>query len=171
MNENGRKFSDLYKSRLSSTFGYNLAMMLQVAFDTYDFRYRKSEGKEQLFDELRRKWVRLTPEEWVRQNWVRYLTTTCNYPSALIGIEKTIRVGELEKRFDLLVYNKDHHPWILIECKSPDVELNTNVIDQILHYHQRLPACYLMISNGQHSYLWKKEGGQLTEQTKLPVWG
>jgi len=144
--------------------------MLQVAFDTYDFRFRKSEGKEQLFDELRMKWVRLTPEEWVRQNWVRYLTTTCHYPSALIGIEKTIIVGELEKRFDLLVYNKEHLPWILIECKSPDVILDTKVIDQLLHYHQRLPAQFLMITNGLYSYLWKKEDGHLVEQKNLPDW-
>ena len=160
----------MYKSWLSSTFGYYLVKMLQVVFDKYDFRYRHSTGKEQLFDELRRKWVRLTPEEWVRQNWIRYLTTTCNYPSALIGIEKMIRVGELEKRFDLLVYDKEHQPWILIECKSPEVELTTKVIDQLLHYHQRLPAHYLMISNGRFSYLWKKADGQLHEQTALPDW-
>ena len=144
--------------------------MLQIAFDTYDFRYRKSEAKEQLFDELRKKWVRLTPEEWVRQNWVRYFIIHCNYPPALIGIEKTIRVGELEKRFDLLVYNKEHQPWILIECKSPDVILDTKVIDQLLHYHQRLPAQFLMITNGLYSYLWKKEDGNLVEQKNLPDW-
>lgn len=144
--------------------------MLQVAFDTYDFRYRKSEAKEQLFDELRKKWVRLTPEEWVRQNWVHYLIATCNYPSALIGIEKTIIVGGLEKRFDLLVYNKEHLPWILIECKSPYVILDTKVIDQLLHYHQRLPAQFLMITNGNYSYLWKKEDGHLVEQKNLPDW-
>jgi hypothetical protein len=144
--------------------------MLQVVFDKYDFRYRKSEGKEQLFDDLRKKWVRLTPEEWVRQNWIRYLMTMCNYPSALIGIEKKVMLGELEKRFDLLVYDQSHQPWILIECKSPDVALDTKVIDQLLHYHQRLPAAFLMITNGLFSYLWKKEEGRLVEQKTLPVW-
>ena len=137
----------MQKSRLSSTFGYYLIKMLQVLFDKYDFRYRKSEGKEQIFDELRRKWVRLTPEEWVRQNWVRFLTTTCNYPSVLIGIEKTIMVGELEKRFDLLVYDKTHTPWMLIECKASTVTLSESTAEQLLRYHRIIQAAYLIITN------------------------
>ncbi len=144
--------------------------MIKIVFGQYDFRYRKEKGKEQIFDDLRKKWVRLTPEEWVRQNWIHYLMIQCKYPSALIGIEKMIRVGDLEKRFDLLVYDKSHQPWILIECKSPDVLLDTTVIDQLLHYHQRLPAPFLMITNGLYSYLWKKEEGRLVEQKTLPVW-
>jgi hypothetical protein len=145
--------------------------MIKIVFDTYDFRYKKAEGKEQVFDELRRKWVRLTPEEWVRQNWVKYLLEHCGYPSSLIGIEKTLRLGELEKRFDLLVYNQAHEPWLLMECKAQDVELGSSVLDQILNYHQKIPATYLMITNGQYSYLWKKENGNLVIQDQMPEWG
>jgi hypothetical protein len=145
--------------------------MIKIAFGQYDFRYRKENGKEQIFDDLRKKWVRLTPEEWVRQNWVKYILEHCRYPSSLIGIEKTLRLGELEKRFDLLVYDQSHQPWLLMECKAQDVELSTSVLDQVLNYHQQIPATYLMITNGQLSYLWKKENGNLVTQDQMPEWG
>ncbi len=144
--------------------------MLQIVFDTYDFRYRMLDGKKQIFDILRRKWIQITPEEWVRQNWIRYLVQTCAYPIALIGVEKKIMVGDLEKRFDLLVYNKQHEPWFLIECKAPEVALTTAVLDQLLRYHQRLPATYLMMTNGSSNFLWKKVEKRLDEQFSMPVW-
>lgn len=163
--------ADLFERIALTYIRLFFSFMLQLVFDAYPFRHRENSGKKEIFDSLRKKWVRLTPEEWVRQNWVQWMVQTMGYPPEMIGVEKQIQLGELNKRFDLLVYNQRHQPWLLIECKSMDVSLNKEVLDQLLRYHLELPAHYLLISNGTHSYLWKKEPGGLKEMDQMPAWG
>ena len=92
--------------------------MVAIEFPEASFRMRREAGRDMIFDSLRRRWVKLTPEEWVRQNIINYLVQEKKYPAALIAVEKSLRLGELLKRFDLLVYNSNQQPWMLIECKS-----------------------------------------------------
>jgi hypothetical protein len=130
--------------------------MIKTQFPPPVFQIRNREGKEQIFDALRRRWVRLTPEEWVRQNMVQLLTEALQYPAALIGVEKEISVAAQKKRFDLLVFNRLHQPWMLIECKAMDVDLTAHTLEQVLRYHAAVPVEYLIITNGSFTYGWKK---------------
>ena len=131
----------------------------------------KTEGeKEYIFDNLRKKWLLLTPEEWVRQNFVQYLVQVKKYPSTLIALEKMLVLGELKKRFDILVYAPTHRPWMMIECKAPSVELNETVLHQLLRYNISIPAGYLIITNGEFTYGWKKENNALQLMEELPEW-
>ena len=121
--------------------------MILVDFPAYDFKIQSIGGKEQIFDPCRKKWVALTPEEWVRQNLLQYLIQVCKYPTELIAIEKTIQLGTLNKRFDILVY-RGTTPWMIIECKEANTLLNEKTILQLLQYQQVLDATYLIASNG-----------------------
>jgi hypothetical protein len=144
--------------------------MLAINYPEPDFRIKKDNGKEFLFDLLRKKWLLITPEEWVRQNFVQYLVRVMNYPSSLIALEKEIWLGELKKRFDILVYNKDHQPWMIVECKGTDIKLNDETLQQALRYNISVPAEFLVITNGHYSFGWHKEGGRLHSINELPVW-
>ena len=106
--------------------------------------------KDQIFDPLRKKWVALTPEEWVRQNILQYLVQVCNYPSTLIAIEKTIFLGELKKRFDILIYKQDK-PWMIIECKEANTSISDKTISQLYQYQQVINADFLFASNGHET--------------------
>jgi hypothetical protein len=142
--------------------------MVKVEFPAPNFKINEEEGKEFIFDELRKQWVRLTPEEWVRQNFIQYLIQTKKYPSALIGIEKEIKLGELKKRFDLLVFDKNHQPWMMIECKAMEVKLNDDVLQQVLRYNQSIPVQYLAITNGSYTYCYEKITTSLVSLDRLP---
>ena len=121
--------------------------MILVDFHAYDFKIQSIGGKDQIFDPCRKKWVVLTPEEWVRQNMLQYLIQVCKYPIELIAIEKTIQLGSLNKRFDILVY-QETTPWMIIECKEAKTTLNDKTILQLLQYQQVLDARFLIASNG-----------------------
>jgi len=143
--------------------------MLFIQYPEPALRIKKEEGRELLFDRLRKKWVLLTPEEWVRQNFISYLTASKGYPLSLIAVEKEFRLGELKKRFDILVYNNRHEPWMMVECKAMDIELNDAVLEQLLRYHITLPVKYLVITNGKQSFGFRKVNGQLLEMDELPA--
>tara|TARA_B100001057_G_scaffold278238_1_gene278508 strand:- start:172 stop:612 length:441 start_codon:yes stop_codon:yes gene_type:complete len=112
-------------------------------------------SKEYLFDELRKKWVKKTPEEIVRQNCWKFLHYEKKYPKSLMVIEKKIIVNGLNKRFDLLIYNEMGNPEIIVECKAPNIKINDKVLSQILNYQHHLNASFLLISNGIESYFIK----------------
>ncbi len=145
--------------------------MLVIHYPDPEFRTEERSGRRFIFDGLRRKWLLLTPEEWVRQNFVQYLVRVKHYPAAFIAQEKMITVGELKKRFDILVYDRQHRPWMMIECKAPDIGLDESVLQQVLRYHLSVPAAMLVITNGSLNYGWKKEGQQLALMQELPDWG
>ncbi|MEI8142601.1 MAG: type I restriction enzyme HsdR N-terminal domain-containing protein [Chitinophagia bacterium] len=124
--------------------------MILVDFPSYDFKVQSIKGKDQIFDPCRKKWVTLTPEEWVRQNVLQYLIQICKYPIELIAIEKKIQLGSLAKRFDILVH-RGITPWMIIECKEANTPLNEKTILQLLQYQQALDATYLIASNGKET--------------------
>ena len=127
-----------------------------INFPEPGFRIKKEEGREYIFDALRKKWVALTPEEWVRQNFVQYLLQVKNYPSSLIALEKEIKLGELKKRFDILVYDNNHQPWMMIECKAVQVNLDEKVLEQVLRYNVSVPVAFIVITNGEKTYAWQR---------------
>ena len=121
----------------------------------YTFETKVINSKEYLFDELRKKWLRLTPEEIIRQNCWKYLHFEKKYPKSLMIVEKQITINKLKKRFDLLIYNNHGQPEMIIECKAPSVKINEKVLNQILNYQYKMKAKYLLVSNGLESYCLK----------------
>ena len=144
--------------------------MIHVRYPAPSFKIKNEQERQYIFDALRKTWLLLTEEEWVRQNFVNYLITELHYPAALIAVEKEINLNELKKRFDVLVYNKDHQPWMLIECKAPQVVLSEEVLQQALRYNISVPVEYIVITNGNATVGWKKEGGELKLLKVLPEW-
>ncbi len=141
--------------------------MIKISYPSYPFKIETREDKEYIFDPLRKKWVRLTPEEWVRQNFLQYLIQVMQYPAALIAIEKEIQIGELKKRFDILVY-KDDRPWLLIECKEMNVPISESVMQQLLRYQITVQADYLIVTNGNETRGIGKENDQITTLNAIP---
>ena len=109
-----------------------------------------------------------SPEEWVRQNFLQYLILIKNYPAALIAVEKLIKLGDLKKRFDIVLYDNNHHPWMIVECKEMSVALDTKVLDQVLRYNVTLQVPYLVITNGSYCYAFEIADGQMKAIDDLP---
>jgi len=141
--------------------------MIKISYPSYPFKIETREEKEYIFDHLRKKWIRLTPEEWVRQNFLQYLLQVMHYPASLIAIEKEIQIGELKKRFDILVYKNDY-PWLLIECKEMNVPINESVMQQLLRYQTIVQADYLIVTNGNETRGIGKENNQFTTLNTIP---
>lgn len=122
--------------------------MQQLNLPTYPFKIKSSENKYFIFDIVRKKYVVLTPEEWVRQHTVHYLISAKNYPISLIAIEKKVTVNKLTKRTDILVFNNQGNPHIIVECKAPSIKISQDSFDQIARYNLKLAADYLIVTNG-----------------------
>jgi hypothetical protein len=134
---------------------------------TYSFRIRDKEGKKIIFDSLRRRWVALTPEEWVRQNFIRYLTEEKHYPAALVSVERSLRLNQQNFRADAVIFTKSGEPFIIIECKAPEVKISRQVFDQIAPYNIELQVKYLIVTNGMSHYCCIIDKGKLS-YTFLP---
>ena len=134
--------------------------MIVIDFPPPAFRIKNQDNREFIFDPLRKRWLLLTPEEWVRQNFIQYLVQVKHYPASLIAQEKEIVLGELKKRFDILIYDRHHKPWMMVECKEMNVKLDNAVLQQVLRYNISVPVEYIIITNGSATYGWqKKESG------------
>ncbi|HOU31571.1 MAG TPA: type I restriction enzyme HsdR N-terminal domain-containing protein [Bacteroidales bacterium] len=121
----------------------------------YSFKITGVPGEEKIFDDIRRRYVRLTPEEWVRQNFIKYLIGEGGYPAGLIGVEVTFTMNRLRKRADILVHNREGRPVMIVECKSYDVVLDESVFDQIVTYNMRFRVPYMVVTNGMINYACK----------------
>ena len=127
--------------------------MHALNFPRYSFRFKNSENKIAVFDVLRKKFVLQTSEEWVRQHVVQYLLTEKKMPKSLLNVEKQLKVNQMLKRYDLLVYNPDGSIHLVVECKAASVPITQETFDQIARYNLALKAKYLMVTNGlQHFY-------------------
>ena len=127
-------------------------MMAQLNLPPYEIRVKEEQGRRTIFDFLRRRYVALTPEGWVRQHFVHYLVEHKGYPKGLLVNEKELRVGEKKLRCDTLLYNKALAPQMIVEYKAPDIELTQRVFDQITVYNLLLHVDYLIVSNGLQHY-------------------
>jgi len=142
--------------------------MIKIDFPQEQPRLRQERGVKQIFAVIRKKWLVLTPEEWVRQNILQFLVLIKNYPPSLVAVEKEIKLGELKKRCDIVVYNRQSQPWMIIECKEMNVTLSQKTMEQILRYHITLPAKYLVITNGSYCFGFQKKESQFVEINDFP---
>jgi hypothetical protein len=125
----------------------------KLNFPTYQFRFKNSENITFIFDIVRKKFVVLTPEEWVRQHVIHFLTTDLNYPKSHLAVEKQLNLNQTIKRTDVLVQNPNGEIIILIECKAPQIKISQETFDQIARYNMVFNAKYLYVCNGfQHTF-------------------
>ena len=122
--------------------------MLNLSFPNYEFRLKEINQKRFIFDEIRKKYIELTPEEWVRQNCIKFLINEKQFKKNLISIEKKIQLNNTTKRFDILVHDTNGECSLLVECKAPNIKINQESFDQILRYNQVVNAKFLMVTNG-----------------------
>lgn len=144
--------------------------MIAITFPPPDFKIVKEGNKELIFDRLRKRYIILTPEEWVRQNFINYLVKVLSYPSSLIGIEKEIYIGEVKKRFDIVVFSREMLPWMLIECKEMNVPLTEKTLQQVVQYNMVLPSTYLVITNGSHTFCGTQSNSNWEFLRALPAY-
>ncbi len=124
-------------------------MLQQLNLPDYVPRTREgSAGKTEIFDPIRRKFVRLTPEEQVRQHFLNFMVTRLGFPASLIVVEAELNYNQMKKRFDILAYRSDGSPGLVIECKAPQVEITQSVFDQVAMYNMTLVVSYLLVTNG-----------------------
>ncbi|MBE7685294.1 type I restriction enzyme HsdR N-terminal domain-containing protein [Tenacibaculum piscium] len=129
--------------------------MQKLNLPTYKFRLKSNDNKTFIFDNLRKKYLVLTPEEWVRQHFVRFLMEEKKYPASLIAIEKQLVLNTLQKRTDIVIFSSDGTPNIIVECKAPKIKIAQDTFDQIARYNLKLKANFLVVTNGLSHYFCK----------------
>jgi hypothetical protein len=126
------------------------------------------DGKRNIFDVLRKKFVALTPEEFVRQHVIQYLIEECNYPKNFMQSEVSLVINGLKKRADLIVFDRDFKPFMLAECKAPSEEINFKVLEQLLRYNQTMNVAYGLLSNGKETHCAAFQDGQIKALEAVP---
>ncbi len=144
-------------------------ILISVQYPSPDFNITTSGGKQLIWDPIRKKRIVLTPEEWVRQNFIQYLIQVKKYPSSLLSVEKQIKIGELSKRYDIVVYQASK-PWMIVECKEGKVQLNEKTLRQILNYNMTLKVPYLVLTNGAQTFGIHRTDTHWTFLNNLPNW-
>ena len=128
--------------------------MIQLNLPAITPKLKKDQGKVWIFDIIRKKFVVLTPEEWVRQHFVHHLIPNHQYPKSLFRIEGSLAYNQMQKRSDILIRNREGKPWMLVECKSASVKLTQKAFNQIAVYNMTVGATYLAVTNGMVHYCW-----------------
>jgi hypothetical protein len=138
--------------------------MQVLQFPVFEYKIKVEQNQHFIWEVVRKKWLLLTPEEWVRQHLIHYLNKYKAYPLSLMHIEKQIQLNSTKKRFDFLAYNNQLNPILLVECKAPDVKLDQLVLDQVLRYNLEVKAEYIMITNGIRHYCFQYQAANKTFQ-------
>jgi len=131
--------------------------MIPLNLPEFEFNYKEKNKKKYIFDEIRRKYLLLTPEEWVRQNFVKYLINYKHFSAPLFVLEKKVNFNSADVRSDIIVYNKNGKIVLLVECKSPDVAITQKTFDQAAGYNLKLHADFLIVTNGITHYCFKPD--------------
>jgi hypothetical protein len=142
--------------------------MVPIKFPPYQPKIKKENNGDFIFDEVRRRWVKLTPEEWVRQHFLQYLVQVKQYPASLLTVEREIKLGELKKRVDIILFSPAGRPLLLVECKEMDTQLTEKVLQQALRYNISLQVPFMVITNGSYTVAFSNRDGALHELNELP---
>jgi len=129
--------------------------MLQLNLPAYSYKLKQSAEQTQIFDLIRRKYVALTPEEWVRQHFINYLVTHLHYPKGLISVERGVTYNTLAKRTDICVYDINRQPLLLVECKATEIAITAEVVKQVTLYNKTLAARLVVLTNGINHFCWQ----------------
>jgi len=144
----------------------------EINFPAYEHKLKKEKDTDYIWDPIRKSWIQLNPEEWVRQNLVRYLIDDLSYPSGLMQVECKIKVGAIYKRFDLVVMDASLQPWLICECKAPSVQITQPVLEQAAIYNSTLKCKYLTVTNGLKHYCYEIDfkSGSIQSLPSFPVY-
>ena len=145
-------------------------MSIHIQYTTPAFKLQDKDGLRYIFDAFRRKYVQLTPEEWVRQNLLQALVQSYQYPAGLMAVEKELKIATLKKRYDAVVFDRERQPWMLIECKAPHIVLNQSTLLQTLNYYRQLQCPYVLISNGQETHIAAITSGSFSWLERVPAY-
>lgn len=140
---------------------------MKIEYPVQNFKFKDEANSKLIFDEVRKRWVLFTPEEWVRQNFLQYLITVKAYPQSLIAVERGIKLNGLQKRCDIIIYKNDK-PFMVVECKEMNEPLDKNVLMQVLRYNMQLQVPYIIITNGTNNYGWRIEDDEAIEISEIP---
>lgn len=143
--------------------------MKMLNLPPFAFKMREKEGKHQIYDVIRKKYVVVTPEEWVRQHFLHFLINYKGVSKNLVRIENGVKYLNQTNRSDVQVYDNNGNIWLLVECKAPEIRLNNTTIDQILTYQRTIKAPYLAITNGMEHYFFEVcKNGKLNNIEDIP---
>jgi hypothetical protein len=143
--------------------------MFKLNLPDFNFTLRKEEGKVWIFDMIRKKYIVLTPEEWVRQHFIHYLINHLNYPKSLFRIEGSLTYNKLQKRSDIVIHDRAGKPWMLVECKAPNIKLTQKAFNQVAVYNMTIGARFIAVTNGMAQYCFKPlEQGEVSHLTAFP---
>lgn len=142
--------------------------MIKLNLPAFEYKLKKADGKVWIFDGIRKKYVVLTPEEWVRQHVVHYMLNHLNYPKSLIKVEASLAYNSLSKRADVIVFDREGKPWMVVECKAPDLKLTQTVALQVATYNKSLQAPFVVITNGMLVYCYTIRP-EIKSQAELPL--
>jgi hypothetical protein len=138
---------------------------------SFDYKIKEIEGQNYIFDIIRRKYLVLTPEEWVRQHFIHLLINQYNYPKSLFRVEGGLKYNQLQKRSDIIIYDKSGNPFLLVECKAAEVAINQSVVEQASRYNQTIRAKYLAVTNGIKTFCFEVdfEKNSFRQLIDLPI--
>jgi hypothetical protein len=151
-----------------STLASELMIMDNLNLPAYPFRFRTSGQSKEIFDSLRKKYVLLTPEEWVRQHFIMFLKEQLNYPAGFISVERGLLLNDRKKRTDIVIHDSTGKPWMIVECKAPGVKLSQEAFYQAAAYHLKLQVKYLVVTNGMKHFCCKFENEKFTFTESFP---
>lgn len=146
----------------------NESTLEHLNFPDFSFRVREQGQSKQIFDSVRRRFVALTPEEWVRQNLIQFMVEVYQYPLSLMAVEKIVKVNGLSQRADVVVYNRDGSPWLIAECKAPSVTISQDTFLQAARYNFSLNVSFLLLTNGHEHFCLKRGANQFEFMESLP---
>ncbi len=135
---------------------------MNLNLPSYSFRVKEQTDQRLIFDEFRKRWVKLTPEEWVRQNFARYLTEVKHFPASLLSVERSLRINQHDFRTDIVLFSKTGQPLVVVECKALEVKISQQVFDQIARYNLALRVDYLVVTNGMMHYCCRFDQQSMT---------
>ena len=141
--------------------------MIKIIYPDIKPSVKKENDKEVIFCIIRKRWYNITPEEWVRQNFLLYLIHVLKYPASLIAVEKQLQISEVKKRFDIVVY-KNSLPFLIVECKEMNVPLTENTLRQVLNYNATIQAPFMIITNGNYCAAFEKKENVFVEVFEMP---
>ncbi len=145
----------------------HLQHMIKIVYPQIKPAIKTENEKEFIFCIIRKRWFTITPEEWVRQNFLNYLIHVLHYPASLIAVEKKLQISEVKKRFDIVVYN-NAVPFLIVECKEMNVPLSESTLLQVLNYNSTIQAPFVVITNGNHCAAFEKKGNGFEEIFEMP---
>jgi hypothetical protein len=146
--------------------------MYKLNLPDFNPTLRKEEGKVWIFDIIRKKYIVLTPEEWVRQHFIHYLIDKFKYPRSLFKVESSLTYNKLQKRSDIVIHNRQGKPWMLIECKSPVIKLTQKAFNQVAVYNMTIGARYVAVTNGMAQFCFEaidKPGSEVKFLESFPL--